>query len=266
MKTLALTTALFAGLFATQLPAAAAQERLEGTWRLERHQDGVQLTLFGAGFGIWGRTFGLTVMQGLAPGALAAEVLTPVAFRMEREPGVFAMQGTFRDGRGTGRYEFLPDAEYGAMLRSLEIAQDQRVTCRTLMTIAFFGNAPRETVRELAGMGFPRLSLAEVIEMAVHGVTPDYVRAMRAAGVPARTSAADFAEMRTHGVTPEYVRGMGEVGYRGLTPGELVNLRLGGVTPVFVRELREAGLRDLSPDELMRLRHQPPTRQPRRGG
>jgi hypothetical protein len=58
--------------------------------------------------------------------------------------------------------------------------------------------------------------------------------------------------MRDHGVGPDYVRSIVAAGLRDLAPDELVRLRENGVSGEFARRAAAGGR--LSADELIRLR------------
>jgi Zn-dependent protease with chaperone function len=102
----------------------------------------------------------------------------------------------------------------------------------------------------LAAAGYRDLSVDQLIKLKTHGVTPEYVRGMQAAGL--QPSADELAKLRVHGVTPEYVRGIQAT---GLTPSveELAKLRVHGVTPEFLNEMKATGI-DVTLDQAMQFR------------
>ncbi|HEX6371113.1 MAG TPA: hypothetical protein VF006_19500 [Longimicrobium sp.] len=220
-------------------------------------------------------------LRGLGDDALASPTSTPASFRVEREAGVFAMEGSFEGGKGSGRFVFHPGRAFAPALRAHGVADADALTDRDLMTLAQTG-ASSAAIGELAALVGP-LEVRSVMQLVVHGVTPDYVRTMRALGVGGTETVAGAVELRIHGVTAEYVRELEEAGYPGLSreqllemgihgvrgdeirallaagvprlpPRELVNLRIHGVTAAFVRQMGEAGLDGLTPQALVDLR------------
>jgi hypothetical protein len=69
--------------------------------------------------------------------------------------------------------------------------------------------------------------------------------------------------MAIHRVTPDYIRAMAAEGYRDLAPDQLVSMRIHRVTPEFAREMRGASQGSLSAQDLVRMRiHGWPRRAP----
>ena len=86
--------------------------------------------------------------------------------------------------------------------------------------------------------------------MRDHGVSPDFVVALRRAGYSFATD--EIVRMRDHGVNDIYVGELSRLGYADLAAEEIVRLRIHGVTPDFIRRANAAGRR--SPEELVRMR------------
>ena len=103
-----------------------------------------------------------------------------------------------------------------------------------------------------AGPQFRNLSEEDLIELRVKGVTPDFVRALNAAGYGHET-ADEIGDAAVLGLTPDAVRRYNQVGPRRSLE-ELTELRLMGVTPDFIAAARRAGHPPLSADQLIELR------------
>lgn len=257
--------------------------QIEGRWTLDRRDDGtLQLNLTYEERNNWGRSIDRADLVGLTDAQIDAPAATPVAFRIEREAGRFDLEGSFREGRGTGFFSFHPDRGFASTLRSLGIEGAERITDRELMTLAMAG-ASAATLRELIALDLGRLDVEQVIHLAIFDITPQYVRELRAAGVEGTNSAESVVELRIHrisaeyvaelaslgfedlgrddllqmgihGVSAEQVAQLAQMGYRGLSADELVQMAIFDISPEFIREMRGAGLGELSPQGLVDLR------------
>jgi beta-lactamase regulating signal transducer with metallopeptidase domain len=110
-----------------------------------------------------------------------------------------------------------------------------------------------EFIHQLEAAGHPGLAHEQLVSFRIHDVNPEYVRELQALGYSALT-AEKLLQMRIHGVTPERIREYQAIGYGDLTASQLVEMRVHGVTPAFIREIVEAGLPGLAPGELVRMR------------
>ncbi len=127
--------------------------------------------------------------------------------------------------------------------------------------------------------GLRDLDVGNLIALKTQGVTPAYVREMRAAGVD--TSVGELIAMKVQGVSADYVRKLRAAGWRDATAGQIIamktqhvdpsqagafkrefgldDLSLGqliafkvqGITPEYVRGLRAAGIKDLSTGQII---------------
>ncbi|HEV2146270.1 MAG TPA: hypothetical protein VGR37_02545 [Longimicrobiaceae bacterium] len=265
MRSTILSTA--AAILLSMASVLSASPTVEGTWTATQERDAqLQVWLFWNST-MWSQRFARSELHGLSEDGIASAISTPVSFRIEREAGVFEFEGVFKQGKGTGRLRFNPDREFAQMLRSLGIKGTDRVTEHDLMLLTL---RPVSTaaIREFTAL-LGSLSVREVVELAVHGVTPDYVRSVRSLGLSGTNTVSGVVEMRIHQITREYVRdlealgygdlsrpqllqmgihgvsreqiqGLERVGYGRLSPGQLVAMRIHRVTPAFVREMREA--------------------------
>lgn len=282
------TAAAAAAATTTQAPRATTMthrthaDTTEGTWTLARSDEGRMQLNLQLGGSSWGRPVDRAELAGLTDAQIDAAASTPVAFRLVRESGTFEMEGTLRDGRGSGRVHFRPDRSFASALRGAGVADAERLGDRELMVLALT-DASSAGVRELAALGVPPRNVAELMTLSTHQVTPEYVRAMRERGLTGANTVDDVVRLRIHRVTVEYIREMESLGYgdlsrdellqlsvhgvdaglvrelralglEGLTPRQLVDLRIHGVTPAFIRQAREAGARDLSPEALVQMR------------
>jgi beta-lactamase regulating signal transducer with metallopeptidase domain len=104
----------------------------------------------------------------------------------------------------------------------------------------------------LQSAGLANLTVDEIIAMKIHGVTPEFVRQMKAAGVDAGNS--ELVLLRIHDVTPEYVRGLAAAGLGNLRVQEYLAAKIQGVTPEFAQRIRSHGFKDLTLHQLIALK------------
>ncbi len=101
-----------------------------------------------------------------------------------------------------------------------------------------------------AGMG--DISVDELIALKVQGVTPEYVREMKAAGMPSDVD--DIVGMKVQGVTPEYVKQL-KAAYPGIDADTIIAFKVQGVTTEYASELAKLGIK-ADTDELVGLKVQ----------
>jgi beta-lactamase regulating signal transducer with metallopeptidase domain len=115
------------------------------------------------------------------------------------------------------------------------------------------GVQPSESyIDGMKAAGVSDLDVDELIALKVQGITPEYVRDMRAAGV--KTDADDLVAMKVQGVTPAYVKEM-RAAYPGIDTDEIVGFKVQGITPEYVAEFTKLGVK-ADADEIMGLRVQ----------
>ena len=98
-----------------------------------------------------------------------------------------------------------------------------------------------------------RVGTGELVSFKVHGVSPAYVRDLEASGLRG-LSASQLTTAAIHGVNGRYIRSLAAVGYPRLSFNDAINMRIHGVTPEFVRSLQRRGIRNPSAREVVRLR------------
>jgi beta-lactamase regulating signal transducer with metallopeptidase domain len=136
-------------------------------------------------------------------------------------------------------------------------------------------------LKAYAAAGLKDLSPREAARLKMMGVTPEFIREMRATFPDATNQ--DLIRLRNAGVSPtividanslagkkltikevvklshlgvdrKYVQDLARAGYTGLTVDELVRLKALGVTPEFVQEMKAAGFTNLTPKDVAALR------------
>jgi hypothetical protein len=88
--------------------------------------------------------------------------------------------------------------------------------------------------------------------MKVQGVTPEYIREIRALGL--KPTADEVISMRVQGVTPEYIKTLQSAGFK-FDVDELIGAKVQGITPEFIEKARKHGFQNLTLDKLIELKH-----------
>jgi hypothetical protein len=88
--------------------------------------------------------------------------------------------------------------------------------------------------------------------MRVQGVTPEYVRDIRALGL--NPDADGLISMRVQGVTPEYIKTLQSAGFK-FDVDELIGAKVQGITPEFIEKARKHGFQNLTLEKLIELKH-----------
>jgi len=107
-------------------------------------------------------------------------------------------------------------------------------------------------IESLQSAGLKDLSVDEIIALKIHGVTPDYIRELRAAGI--EPSTPELVALKIHEVTPEYVRGLAAAGLTNLRVRDYLAAKIQGITPEFIQGIRSHGFKDLTLRQLIALK------------
>ena len=107
----------------------------------------------------------------------------------------------------------------------------------------------------LKAVGLTDLSVDKLIALKIQGVTPEYVKEMRAAGFDA--SAGELIAMKVQGVSADYVKRVGAAGWRDLSTGQIIAMKVQDIDPAQAAEFkREFGFEDFSFGQMMAFRTQ----------
>jgi beta-lactamase regulating signal transducer with metallopeptidase domain len=170
----------------------------------------------------------------------------PVKFEYVREAGELLCEGTVRGGRAHGTFAVRPNAEFVSALEKLGYsAPDERDVVFMMMadvTLQFAGDV------KATGL---ELTPGDLAELRSHGVTADYIRQARQAGLNQFT-AEDFCELRTHGVEPLYLQRIVAADPK-LTADDIAELRTHGVEADYLKDMRATGI-TLSMEDIASLR------------
>ena len=279
--------AAFAALFAaSSVPANAAGSQTVGRWSILQRTDDqsrVQLRFEydeRSDRGTWNSSWSSSVP--LAEAGIPADRLrgpiAPVTFAIAREPGTFSCTGSAGENSGAGQFTYAPSLRFDDALASRGLGRptyrESLELATSGMTLAFVdqlrGSSPHATVAdivrivqhgvtpryvaELAALGYRNLSVDQLMRLADHGVRERYVAELRGAGLAQPLTAEQLMTLRDHGVTGKYVAELAADGYRNLAADELIALRDHGVTAAFIARLKTHGYANVPVRDLIRLR------------
>jgi hypothetical protein len=202
---------------------------------------------------VWARQVTVDELRGVSDLEIESARSTPVTFRIQRAAGVLEMDGSFRDYQGQGRFRFTPDRRFADTLAALGVSGAARMDDEELMMLALGGVTPA-WLRELRALGVGPLRPGDLMLIGAFDVTPQYVRSMRALGLSGTGTVDGILELRRAGVTEQYARELQALGYGGLTRQQLLMMRTHEVSPTFVHQVRQAGRGNLTPEELVRMK------------
>jgi hypothetical protein len=172
-----------------------------------------------------------------------------VAFSITRDAGRFDCKGYLEDGEGAGIFRFAADAQYRKDMSTLgfEGIDEEMQFAMAVHDVSL------EFARTMKAEKLSGLTTGMLMAFRIHGVTLQFIREIRAAGLTADDS-DKLVAFRIHGVTPAFVAKVETLGYRNLEPDQLVAMRIHGVTPEYITDMKARGLKNLTIDQLVNLR------------
>lgn len=154
----------------------------------------------------------------------------PVKFEIASDAGKVMAKGESNGYRAKGDFSFQVDPDFRAALQAAGYAP---VTDEDAFNLMMHG-VTRDFAKGVRAAGLDA-SLGDLCELASHGVKLDLINDARTLGF-GKLLVRDFVEMRDHGVTPELLKAVKEAGYDA-DVHEIVEMRNHGVTPEYLKEL-----------------------------
>jgi hypothetical protein len=248
-KTIVSTLLLCAWTLAST-PALHAAEDLKGSWTIMPSKQPGHVR-FGLIYHDEGHNsnhesdWPVSALQGLD---VAASGKRDVQFIIARDAGRFTCEGYMNGGEGAGIFHLALDSKYSDTMRSLGFTgiDDDRQFAMAVHDVTL------EFAKAMKAEKLTDLDTEKLIAFRIFNVTPEFIHELRAEGVPA-TDSDKIVAFRIHGVTPQMVR---DVKKSGITASEdqLVAMRIHGVTPEFIQKVEKLGFTDPTLDQLVAMR------------
>src|SRR5215471_11451197 len=259
---------------------AQTQAPITGEWSIEftrKDPDEVQLNMSRGSSHNWGNGIKISEVQGLSRDYATAPAAN-VTLRIVREAGTFELIGSFRDGKGSGRFTLIPNDSFFSSLSArgyqnlsednvfsaamsglkvssvdeLKAAGYDRLTFNNLIESAIF-KINAASIADLRSAGFEQLPFNKLVEASIFKVDANFVRETQSLGLGS-VPFEKLVEMRVQQITPEFINQFRQLGFNDLTLNGLVELKIFKVSPEFVNEMRAAGFTSITPRQLVNLR------------
>jgi hypothetical protein len=283
----ALALALF--VLAAGTRAAHAQETLTGTWtasvggeeygrrvgrsladkfragdeeeQTKEKRDGLSLSLQRrterGGRNEMGQTYDFSELQGLT--REQAQGSGPVRFALVREAGRVDLEGSFKDGRGSGTFTFTPDRGFVSAMKGRGFdfekkeSWDEHGEPEDRVFAAAVLNVTTALADDLLSADFGQLEVNDLFKAAIFKVDSRFMREMKASGFPGLRM-EELVKARIFKIDAGFVREAARLGFTNEPFESLVKMRIFKVTPEFVAEVRGEGLNDLAVEDLVKMR------------
>jgi len=155
----------------------------------------------------------------------------PVKFEYVRDSGRILCQGQVTGGRASGPFTVVLNPSFVSALQKMGYAaphDDEAFSLVTSDVTLGYARAVRDT-----GL---TSSVSDLIDLQDHGVSSDYVRAVRQEGFTNLT-ASDISNLRDHGVEPNYLKAIKAAG-PNLSIDEIDSLYDHGVKPDYYKSMK----------------------------
>jgi hypothetical protein len=143
-------------------------------------------------------------------------------------------------------------ANKGSYIAGLESVGLKNLKFDQIIALKVQGVTP-DYVRAIRAEGLDP-NVNELLAMKIQGINPEYVREIRSTGL--KPTVNDFIALRVQGVTPGYVRIIQSQGWKNVTTSQIISMRVQGVEPGDAAEYQRLGLKEVTPDQLIALRVQ----------
>jgi beta-lactamase regulating signal transducer with metallopeptidase domain len=130
--------------------------------------------------------------------------------------------------------------------------QGAELSADQLIQMKIHGITP-EYIESVRKLGFDNLSIRQLVEMRVHNIDEAFVKEARGWGLD-KPTIRELVQLKVAGVTSEYIAAMKKAGFDNLPIRELSSLRLHGAGPEYVETMRRLGYANLTARQLTSLK------------
>ena len=238
-----------------------AQSTTSGEWTASVQKDGARINLNferrseRGGRHQHGQTYDFSELQGLS--REQAQGGGPVRFSLVREAGRIDCEGTFKDGRGSGTFQFTPNLNFVSAMKSRGFdfetnrrnqdgETDDRLFAATTLNVT-------TALADDLTSAFGKLNVDDLFKAAIFKVDSQFAREMKASGFE-NLGMEELVKARIFKIDAAFVRQVSQMGFEKEPFESLVKMQIFKVTPEFIAEVRGEGLTNLQVEELVKLR------------
>jgi hypothetical protein len=203
-----------------------------------------------------GQTYDFSAFQGLTREQAMGGGL--VKFSLVREAGRIDCEGSFQNGKGSGKFTFTGNLSFVAAMKSRgfdfeeDSANDDRHSENRLFAATTL-NVTTALADDLSSAGFGKLGVDDLFKAAIFKIDSNFMREMKASGF-GDMGMEELVKARIFKIDADFARQVSQMGYAKEPFESLVKMRIFKVTPEFITEMRNEGLTDLSIEDSVKLR------------
>jgi bla regulator protein blaR1 len=101
---------------------------------------------------------------------------------------------------------------------------------------------PRQSyIDSLSSAGLTNLTVDEIIDLKVQGITADYIKSVKDLNI--RADVDTLVGLKVQGITSDYIKGMRDATGQNLDADELIGLKVQGVTTDYIKQMHDLGVK-----------------------
>jgi hypothetical protein len=144
------------------------------------------------------------------------------SFSLQREAGTMKFEGSFKNGKGAGRFEFVPSKPYQEYMQKegFSIGDKKQMTC-------FLENVTPAFLQMLREKGYTKTTDDELILLAAMRVDARYIQSLHTAGYQ-NIPVDQLIPLKALGVDSVYIIGLRKAGFTKLSIDDIISRKAGG--------------------------------------